>query len=227
MLAVSVGRDPQKSIGDTALSDLQRVADLLLDLRGDDANGSTAQIVAEDPDWHVPGKARHQVATLWGDLQRAVTAEVGTALVRQVTDWTSDDFAPRIVVGEPGDFDAECTDDEPYGWLPLSAAHCREARWDFSPNEDSGTWIGWFEPETALVTQAPDAQVFGVLSAFIVVSDGALEFAHVVRRRRRTGIATRLIEFAVEHHGLTAVNGPLSHDGRALVAALHQDGLLP
>lgn len=99
-----------------------------------------------DPYWDTPEKTRRHVAMLWGDLQRAVTAEVGSALVRQVTDWTIDDFTPRIVVGEPRDFDAASPDDEPYGWLPLAVAHCREAGWDFSPKEESGTWIGWFEP---------------------------------------------------------------------------------
>lgn len=65
------------------------------------------------------------------------------------------------------------------------------------------------------------------MSAFIVVRDGTLEFAHVVRRRRRAGIATRLVEFAVQHHGLTAVSGILTDDGEALVAALRRDGVLP
>lgn len=144
---MSLGKDPQKSTGDTAISELKRVVDLLLTLRKAYANDFTAQTVADDPYWDTPEKTRRHVAMLWGDLQRAVTAEVGSALVRQVTDWTIDDFTPRIVVGEPRDFDAASPDDEPYGWLPLDVAHCREAGWDFSPKEDSGTWIGWFEPE--------------------------------------------------------------------------------
>jgi hypothetical protein len=227
MYVVSLGEEPQKSIGDTALSELKRVVDLLLTLRGADADDVIAQIVADDPDWDTPEKTRRHVAMLWGDLQRAVTAEVGSALVRQVTDWTVDDFTPRIVVGEPDDFDAECPDDEPYGWLPLALAHRREAGWDFPPEANSGTWIGWFEPEAAWAIEGANAHVCGVLSAFIVVIDGTLEFAHVVRRRRRTGIATRLVEFAVQHHGMTAVSGILSGDGEALVAALRRDGLLP
>jgi hypothetical protein len=170
---VSLGEDPQNSIGDTALSELKRVVDLLLTLRKADANDVTAQTVADDPGWDTPEKTRRHVAILWGDLQRAVTAEVGSALVRQVTDWTIDDFTPRIVVGEPGDFDAECPDDEPYGWLPLAVAHCREAGWDFSPMENSGTWIGWFEPEAAWGIEG-SFHVRGVLSAFIVVRDGRL-----------------------------------------------------
>jgi hypothetical protein len=190
-------------------------------------NGDVAQIVAEDPGWDTPEKTRRHIAILWSDLQRAVTAEVGSALVRQVTDWTIDDFTPRIVVGVPDDFDALCPDDQLYGWLPLAAAHCREAGWDFSPKENSGTWIGWFEPEVAWGIEGANAQVRGVLSAFVVVRDGRLEFAHVVRRRRRARIATRLVDFAVEHHGLAAVGGPLTEDGAALVAALRRDGLLP
>lgn len=227
MCAVSLGEDPPKPIGDGALSELKRVVDLLLRLRSSEANDVVAQIVAEDPDWDTREKTRRHVAMLWGDLQRAVTAEVGSALARQVTDWTIDDFTSRIVIGEPDDFDADCPDDEPYGWLPLAVAHCREAGWDFSPKEDSGTWIGWFEPEVAWAIEGTNAHVRGVLSAFIVVRDGTLEFAHVVRRRRRAGIATRLVEFAVRNHGLTAVSGILSNDGQALVSALRRDGLLP
>ena len=131
-------RGSQKSTGDTALSELKRVVDLLLTLRRADANGFTAQTVADDPCWDTPEKTRRHVAMLWGDLQRAVTAEVGSALVRQVTDWTIDDFTPRIVVGEPRDFDAASPDDEPYGWLPLAVAHCREAGWDFSRRRTPG-----------------------------------------------------------------------------------------
>lgn len=224
---MSLGEDPTKSIGETALSELSQVVDLLLRLRGADANDVIAQIVAEDPDWETPERTRRHIAMLWGDLQRAVTAEVGSALVRQVTDWTVDDFTPRIVVGDPGDFDDECPEDQPHGWLPLARAHAREAGWDFSPKANSGTWIGWFEPEMAWGIDGANAYVSGVLSAFIVVRSGTLEFAHVVRRRRRTGIATRLVEFGVQHHGLTAVSELLTDDGSALVATLRRGGVLP
>ena len=116
--------------------------------------------------------------------------------------------------------------DDPYGWLPLSTAHCREARWDFSPKEQAGTWIGWFEPEAAWTSEDSNTQVRGALRAFIVVREGTLEFAHVVRSRRRAGIATALVKHAVEHYGLVRVSGVLTADGEALVAALRQQGLL-
>jgi GNAT superfamily N-acetyltransferase len=219
--------DAPKPRGETALSQLKRVVDVLRTFRGADASDVTSQIVADDPDWDTPEKTRRHVAMLWSDLQRAVTAEIGSTLVRQVTDWIIDDFTPRIVVGEPHDFDDECPDDEPHGWLPLAVAHRREAGWDFSPKEDSGKWIGWFEPEAAWAIEGASTQVVGMLTAFIVVRDGTLEFAHVVHRRRRAGIATRLIEFAVQHHGLTDVSGILSDDGKALVAELRRNGLLP
>ncbi|QXC61628.1 hypothetical protein KSP35_01910 [Aquihabitans sp. G128] len=59
----------------------------------------------------------------------------------------------------------------------------------------------------------------GLLSAFIVVSNGNLEFAHTVKRRRRTGIASRLVEHAAAHHDLKFARGPRTHDGDAFARA--------
>jgi len=63
----------------------------------------------------------------------------------------------------------------------------------------------------------------GVLAAFIVVEDGNLEIAHVVKRRRRTRIASKLVAYAMENHGLTSAHGQRTYDGAALLGTLSFD----
>lgn len=205
---------------ETALSVLQGVSRALLGVRGRYVNELTARVIENDPDWQEPECSRRHVTLLWRDLQRSVTAEIGSALVRRVDDWTGD-FAPRVVESESDDFEPS-PDDDPYGFPPLAAAHHREAKWDFAPQEDSGVWLGWFEPEAASGDEE-SMHVSGLLSGFIVVNDGDLAFAHVVKRRRRARVASRLVAYAVEHHGLTRAGGPFTEEGKALATALNLD----
>jgi len=67
-------------------------------------NPGTASVVEGDRNWERPECTRRHIAMLWVDLQRAFTAEVGSALVREVTDWSEDDWTPRIIVAEPDEF---------------------------------------------------------------------------------------------------------------------------
>lgn len=176
-----------------------------------------ASVVRDDPGWDNMECTRRHVALMWQELNEAVTAETGAALTRRLTDW-DETWNPIIVVGEPDDFDEKWPADEPYGWLPLGKAHKREAGWDFPPSEESGTWIGWWEPQTAWGTEGGH-NVTGLLSAFIIVKNGDLKFAHTVTRRRRTGIASKLVAHAAANHGLAVARGPFTPDGEAFARA--------
>lgn len=203
---------------ESALSVLKDLTQHLLDAGGLYVEEVTARVVLHDPEWQEPECTRRHVALLWRDLQRSVTAEIGSALTRRMPEWNSD-WQPRIVTAQLDEFE-DYLDDQPTGWRPLADAHRREAGWDSAPQPESGIWVGWWEPEAAIESQGT-AIVHGLLSGFIVVQDGDLRFAHVVRRRRRQGIASRLVTHAVEHHGLTGASGPFTPDGEALAISLN------
>ena len=198
-----------------ALEDLKALTAAMIE-RGLGANG-TAAVIVEDHDWTNMECTRRHVALLWKELNEAVTAETGSALARKLDTWDGT-WAPQIVAGEPDDFEEPWPADEPYGWLPLARAHKREAGWDFPPSEGSGTWIGWWQPQTVWESDGK-YNAMGLLSAFIIVKDGDLKFAHTAERARRTGIASKLVEHAAAHHGLTFARGPFTDDGEAFAQA--------
>jgi hypothetical protein len=174
-----------------------------------------ARAVREDPDWDNLIRNREGAARMWHELHDSVTAEAGSSLTRTVPNWKVS-WEPMIIVAEPEEFDDDYVADDPRGWTPLAKAHCREAGWDASPRHEEGTWIGWWEPLASLGA-GEATSVSGLLTAFIVVgADGTLRFAHTVTRRRRTGIASKLVRHARAHHGL---HGPLTEDGRAFASA--------
>lgn len=208
-----------KTVDETAVSVLMKAAGEMMASRGFHVSREIAEEIERDPDWNDPAGTRHHIARLWSDLNRSVTAEVGSGLTRDVEDWTEGDWAPRIITAEPDEFE-QSPDDDPYGWLPLGRVHQREAGWDFSPRRESGTWIGCWEPSSAWGSADGIHHVYGVITGFVIVTDGNLAFAHVVRGRRRKGIASKLVAEAVEHHNLTRVSGPLTPDGAALVSTL-------
>ena len=194
-----------------ALQTLKILADEMLQREVGD--GGLAGVVRGDPEWTDMECTRRHVALMWTELNEAVTAEVGSALTRSLPSW-DESCAPQIVVGEPEDFEEVYQADQPYGWSPLAKAHRREALWDFPPTQESGTWIGWWEPENGWPSEK-GSTVTGVISAFIVVADADLKFAHTVMRRRRRGIASKLVEYATSHHGLEVARGPFTPDGEA------------
>lgn len=198
-----------------ALDDLRAVSGVMLDAAGE---GGNASVVRDDPDWRNLECTRRHTALMWKDLNEAVTAETGSALSRELSDW-DETWNPIIVTSEPDDFVEDWAPDSPWGWLPLAQAHRRETGWSGGPLEESGTWIGWLEPQTAWNCEAGH-NLIGVLPAFIVVTEGGLRFAHTVTGRRREGLARRLVEYAVAHHGVTTAFGPFTGDGDALSRSL-------
>lgn len=202
-------------MGTSALDDLKALTTDMLE-RGLGAYG-TGAVILDDPDWGNMECTRRHVALLWKELNEAVTAETGSALARELDTWDGT-WSPQIVTGQPDDFDERWPADEPYGWLPLARAHKREAGWDFPPSEESGTWIGWWQPQTVWESEGK-YNATGLLSAFVIVKGGDLKFAHTAERARRSGIASRLVEYAAAHYGLTVASGPFTVDGEAFVQA--------
>ena len=211
---------------DSALSALRRVTLELIHASAGHVDEFAVGWAAEDAGWAAPAYKRRAVTRLWEQLQESVTAEIGSCLRRELDDWSHNFDEPLIVTARPNEFDPDYEIDNPYGWVPLARAHQREARWDFAPQREAGEWIGWWEPEDAQEVGEGAFSVSGALTAFIVVRDGNLEFAHVVKRRRRSGVATKLVTFAMEHHRLTRSDSFVTADGSALLAALRRDGLI-
>lgn len=210
------------NLGSGAVQTLAAIGRLLCDdARAVDGDAALlAEIVEQDPAWLNPECTRRHISLLFAGLCERVTAAIGSPLNRRLDSWDGD-WSPRIVTAtwdeQPDEF-PEPHDGDHYGWLPLAAAHRREARWDFRASPEDGTWLGWWEVEA--VWECEDYHfVTGTLTGYALIEDGSLVYTHVVTTRRRQGIATRLIEHAKHHYGLTTARGPFTADGAALVAA--------
>ena len=105
---------------ESALSVLKGLTQLLLDADGLYVEEGTARIVLGDLEWQEPECTRRHVALLWRDLQRSVTAEIGSALTRRVPGWNSD-WQPRVVAAQPDEFE-DYLDDQPTGWHAVLTA---------------------------------------------------------------------------------------------------------
>lgn len=210
--------EPGASTGDNTMSALDvanAIADLLVDRVGEYSDQtSTAAVIRSEPDrWALPEMTVRHLGLLWDELQSGLVAELGAPLTRREALRDPADFVGRVVIAEPDEFDVAAPHD---GWYALARAHRKEAGWDFTPDYDSGLWLGWWEPEQGFGEIAT-----GMLVGFVILDrdSGDLVFAHVAKGHRRSGIGSRLVAHAREHHGLRSARGPFTNDGRAFAAA--------
>lgn len=108
----------------------------------------------------------------------------------------------------------------------VARAYSREAGWDFAPDE-TGVWLLMLAPVSAFGGEGEEPWNYtGHLIGFVIVQDrdedGECEsVAHIwtARAWRRRGIARRLLTEARTRFPISAVEGPNTQDGDALLAA--------